>query len=203
MSTPISQTTYIVVAPHVKAQVDDILLKEGNGKFTNDPKDSGGPTRWGITERTAREEGYKGDMRELPREFAFNVYVLRYWQRPGFHLIHPVFSELAERCLDFGVVSGQKTAGMFVQRMLNVLNRNERDYKDLTVDGTIGKISMDAMNAYLTKRGQDGRKVLLGGAVSLMSNHFITLAERRPKDEEYVHGWLLNRAIGQIVCLGK
>lgn len=199
----ISQTTYLVVEPYVKAKIDEILVKEGNGKFTNDPKDSGGPTRWGVTERTARANGYTGPMDKLPREFAFNLYVVMYWQKPGFHLIAPVFKELAERCLDFGVVAGQSTSGKFLQRTLNVLNRNERDYKNVIVDGVIGSVSMGAMNAFLAKRGQDGRKVLLGGTVSLMSNHFITLAESRPKDEEYVYGWLLNRSIGQIVCLGK
>lgn len=193
----------MIIKPFVKYHIDQILIKEGNGIYTNDPKDSGGPTRWGMTEKVARAEGYKGDMRELPREFAFDVLLRKYWTKPGFYHLENLFPELSECCLDFGVVAGQANAGQFVQRMVNVLNRNERDYKDLKVDGIVGKITHDSVNAFLKKRGDEGRAVLLGGTVSLMSNYFITLAERRPKDEEYVYGWLLNRAIGKYVCLEK
>src|SRR5689334_18971880 len=36
------------------------------GEYSDDPNDSGGATRYGVTERVARANGYTGPMRELP-----------------------------------------------------------------------------------------------------------------------------------------
>ena len=54
-------------AATVESIIDGIIEREGNGAYTNDPGDSGGPTRWGITEKVAKANGYTGDMRDLPR----------------------------------------------------------------------------------------------------------------------------------------
>lgn len=184
---------------NITAFIDDIIRKEGDGKFTNDPKDSGGPTRWGVTESVARENGYTGDMRDLPREFAVNLYRNQYWIAPGFHLVANEYPLLAERLLDFSVLAGQKTASKKLQRCLNVLNRNGRDFPDIKADGRIGPVTINSLKAFLGKRGQEGRKVILGMVASLQSAYLIELAERRPKDEEYQYGWQLNRAIGAIL----
>ena len=40
------------------------------GGFVDHPSDPGGATRWGVTERVARQWGYAGSMRELPVETA-------------------------------------------------------------------------------------------------------------------------------------
>lgn len=44
--------------------IEGILGKEGG--YVDHPSDKGGPTRWGITQTTARAHGYTGDMRNLP-----------------------------------------------------------------------------------------------------------------------------------------
>ena len=45
--------------------IDEIIRKEGG--YVNDPADSGGETNWGITVNRARQSGYNGDMRTMPR----------------------------------------------------------------------------------------------------------------------------------------
>ena len=40
--------------------IDGILVMEGN--FSNNGKDKGGLTHWGITEAVARAHGYSGSM---------------------------------------------------------------------------------------------------------------------------------------------
>jgi energy-converting hydrogenase Eha subunit B len=64
-----------------------------------------------------------------------------------------------------------------------VLNRNGRDYPDLKADGIIGSLTVQALSSFLSKRGQDGRKVILGMVAALQSAFLIELAEHRPKDE--------------------
>jgi len=49
------------------------------GGYVNDPADPGGPTKYGITEATARAHGYIGDMRDLPLDLAKKIYKESYW----------------------------------------------------------------------------------------------------------------------------
>lgn len=50
------------------------------GGYSNDHRDPGGETMFGITVTVARENGYHGPMRELPRAIAATIYRARYWQ---------------------------------------------------------------------------------------------------------------------------
>src|SRR3546814_17123188 len=53
----------------------------------DDPADRGGATRWGITERVARQHGYAGAMRAFPRDEAAAIYRRLYWLRPRFDAV--------------------------------------------------------------------------------------------------------------------
>ena len=55
-----------------------IVLKEEGG-YSDDPRDPGGKTRYGITESVARQHGYQGDMRNLPLDVAKSIYKRSYW----------------------------------------------------------------------------------------------------------------------------
>lgn len=50
------------------------------GKFSDHSADPGGATCWGVTEAVARANGYHGDMRELPQDFAKSIYHREYWK---------------------------------------------------------------------------------------------------------------------------
>ncbi|EPN8859692.1 glycosyl hydrolase 108 family protein, partial [Yersinia enterocolitica] len=41
--------------------INGILGREGG--YVDNPDDAGGPTRWGVTQKTALANGYTGDMR--------------------------------------------------------------------------------------------------------------------------------------------
>ena len=56
----------------------EILLKLEGG-YSDDAKDPGGKTRYGVTESVAREHGYLGDMRQLPLDQAKSIYKTQYW----------------------------------------------------------------------------------------------------------------------------
>ncbi|MGK7306207.1 glycosyl hydrolase 108 family protein, partial [Salmonella enterica] len=65
--------------------IDGIISREGGYVFN--PKDRGGATHGGITEATARAQGYAGDMRELTRAEAYAILEEYYWREPGFEVI--------------------------------------------------------------------------------------------------------------------
>ncbi|CAJ8753606.1 secretion activator protein [Burkholderia pseudomallei] len=56
-----------------------IALVGNEGGYVDNPKDPGGATRWGITERVARASGYAGPMRDLPLETAKAIAKRLYW----------------------------------------------------------------------------------------------------------------------------
>ena len=92
---------------------------------------------------------------------------------------------------------GTGTATGFLQRALNALNRNGRDYADVTVDRKIGPATLQALSAFFEKRGGCAENVLLKAMDALQGAHYVRLAEARPSQEAFLYGWLSNR-IGEI-----
>ena len=52
---------------------------EGHGTLTDHPNDTGGKTKWGITEAVARENGFTGDMADLTMGMAMGIAQTQYW----------------------------------------------------------------------------------------------------------------------------
>lgn len=171
--------------------INDIIEIEGG--YVNDPNDSGGETNFGITIDVARRYGYNGPMRDLPRALAFTIYSDEYWYKPRLDEIALMSPEIAEELADTGINMGVGRAGKFLQRSLNVLNNRQKYYNDIVVDGAIGNGTIGALRAYLDKRGKRGEKVLYRMLNSLQGAFYVTLAERREKDESFVYGWYENR----------
>ena len=55
------------------------LLMGHEGGYSNNPRDPGGETMWGITARVARAWGYSGPMKSLPRDTAKQIAKKWYW----------------------------------------------------------------------------------------------------------------------------
>lgn len=181
---------------HLEALIDAIIEREG--RYVNHQSDRGGPTCWGITQAVARAEGYDGDMRQMPRSFAADVYTRIYWLKPGFDRVALRAASIAAELFDTGVNMGTATASGFLQRALNALNRSARDYPDIAVDHHIGPRTLSALDGYLAVRGASGETVLLRAMEALQGERYIALAERRPSQEAFLYGWLANR-IGPLL----
>ncbi|MEM7675961.1 MAG: glycosyl hydrolase 108 family protein [Myxococcota bacterium] len=171
--------------------IDDVIAIEGD--YSNHPADRGGPTRWGVTETVARRNGYKGDMRHFPYGEAVAIYKRNYWIRPGFDKIGTLAPQLAEELFDTGINMGPAIATGFLQRSLNALNRNGRDFADIKVDRKVGPRTINALERFLAKRGSGGETVLLKAVEALQGARYIKLAEQRPANEAFLYGWLANR----------
>ncbi len=163
------------------------------GEFSNDPSDSGGATKWGITESVARAFGFAGDMRDLSVPMAKMIYRQNYWNLLKLDRVGELSEDVALEVFDTAVNCGVGFAGKSLQRSLTAFNRNEKDYQDLVVDGLIGEMTVTAFRAYLDKRGLDGETVLLRALNGLQGARYIRLVEKRSKDEKYIYGWFLNR----------
>jgi lysozyme family protein len=172
--------------------IEAVLDREGG--YVNHPADKGGPTCFGITEAVARAHGYRGAMRQLPREDAVTIYRRLYWLRPCFDQVALRSTSTAAELFDTGVNMGPTVAATFLQRALTALNRNGADYADLVPDGRIGNKTVEALDAFLAIRGKaSGEVVLLRALEALQGERYLRLAERRPANESFLYGWLANR----------
>ena len=109
--------------------LDRVLRHEGG--YVNHKDDPGGATRYGITERVARQHGYDGDMRELPMSVARDVYRQSYWDAVNADQFHPA---LAFQLFDAAVNHGPSTAIKLLQRSVAV-----------TDDGVYGPVTARAV----------------------------------------------------------
>jgi lysozyme family protein len=111
----------------------DILLNHEGGyaerSFADDP---GGKTKYGITEMTARSNGYTGDMRDLTIEQAKSIYRKSFWDACQCDVMpdplkYPLF--------DAAVNSGVGQSIKWLQSSLGV-----------KADGAIGPMTRQAAN---------------------------------------------------------
>lgn len=175
----------------LKTEILDGII-EIEGGYVDDPEDSGGATRFGITEKTARSYGYDGDMQDLPRPLAFNIYADRYWHSVGGDDLVRLDEGVAREVVDTGVLMGPRRASRYLQRVLNVFNDRGRLYADIAVDGAIGPATIRALGEYLATRD---RVVLLRALNALQGAALIELAEVREKDERFAYGWIAKRVV--------
>ena len=102
--------------------IDGILLREGG--FTNNPKDKGGPTKFGITAETLGN--WRGwtrpanaqEVEDLEPQEAADIYRERYILQPGFTPANIPFEPLRVQMIDFGVNSDPARAIRWLQRVL-------------------------------------------------------------------------------------
>jgi len=180
--------------------IEAVIAREGG--YINHPADRGGPTKWGITERVARANGWAKDMRDLPREEAARIYRRLYWEEPHFDAVAEISVMIAAELFDTGVNMGPVVATGFLQRALNALNRNARDCPDVTLDRAIGPATLAALRGFLAARGRAGEMVLLKAMEALQGAHYVALAESRPANEAFLFGWIAHR-VGPATATAK
>ncbi|WP_010545204.1 glycoside hydrolase family 108 protein [Sphingomonas elodea] len=168
--------------------IEDVLRAEGG--YVNDAADRGGETNFGITIAVARQNGYTGPMRALPRDLAKEIYRRKYVTAPGFDKLAGISMPIAAEVIDTGVNMGQSVAASFLQRALNGLNNQGRDYADIAVDGMAGPGTRAALQTYLAKRGSTGETRLLRLLNALQGARYLELCEMRQANEKFLFGWL-------------
>jgi lysozyme family protein len=107
---------------------DALIGNEGG--YSNDSSDPGGETMWGITARVARANGYTGEMRDMPRDTAKELYRKLYWAPLR---CDSMPDSLKFTLFDAGVNAGVKQAVVWLQRAMDVGD-----------DGVLGPLTLDA-----------------------------------------------------------
>lgn len=169
-----------------KNAIAEVIDREGGSKYTNRSADRGGPTRWGVTEKTARAYGYKGAMQDLPYEIAYAIYSANFWDFCKCDQIAKYSMELAVWVFDYAVNSGPPAAIAELQDQLNVLNSRGRLYPDFAPAANIGPKTLTALDAYCAVRDV---KVLAyaynGCRIAKLKN----IAKADETQEDNIYGW--------------
>jgi lysozyme family protein len=163
------------------------------GKYSNNPNDSGGETMWGITKALAVHYGYSKPMRDMPISIAKHIYKNEFWDKLLLEEVAKMSHDLAVEMFDTAVNMGGAVAVMFLQSCLNSFNRQGKLYSDIKEDGAIGRKTIETLHKYFASRGAKGASVLLKAMNCLQGARYIELGRRREANEEFTFGWFDNR----------
>lgn len=154
---------------------DYLMQHEDPGKTGRVTSDSGGLTRWGISQKAYPEL----DIRNLTLEQAAAIYRRDYFQPVhGYQLGN---QRIASKLLDMAVNMGVKAAVMILQVAINIHCAPRGAL--LVEDGMMGSRTIIAVNNADTS-------LLLTGMQEVSAQHYQEIARKNPSEEQYLQGWL-------------
>lgn len=157
------------------------------GGYVNDPHDMGGETNYGITKKTAKHHGYNGSMKSIPMGKVEEIYRKGYWDKNRLDQVcERVGYDVAQEIFDAGVNTGVSRAGKWLQKAINLLNRDQKSWTDITEDGIIGPMTLSVLSRF---NGTDEAH-LLKTLRALRASHYINLATKKSNQERFLRGWL-------------
>ena len=134
-----------------------VLLSEGGSKYTNDPKDDGGETKYGISKKAFP----RVDIKNLTEEDAISIYKKKYYDPCKCDLFNDEL--LALHVFDFGVNAGISRAIKTLQSVMGI-----------KADGIIGKQTIEKANSGdYVKLYMDARKAFYYSIGVGLNNKFI------------------------------
>lgn len=187
---------------YFKEALAEVLKVEGF--YSDDPDDLGGETIYGISR--VKNPSWKGwilldklktnqdvkskkfrELVEADAEFQSkfrDFYYYNYFSTNALDISKISHKEIAIELFDTAVNMGVGIAPIFLQTALNLLNRNQKDYDDLLVDGLCGPVTL---NAFKIARKDNVLKCLNGEQYIRYKDIVIN----NPRMEKYFNGWLV------------
>jgi len=171
--------------------IPTVLRHEGG--YVNNPGDSGGATKFGISLRWLKAQGLYGDVngdlrvdiadiQALTADKAAEFYKVQWWNRYQFGRV--IDQTVATKIFDTSVNTGTPRAVMFAQKAVNALG-----WLETSVDGILGPSTVQALNS-------SPAAILLQKYRDLQAAFYRGLASD-PKLAQFLGGWL-NRAYDRI-----
>jgi len=176
------------------------ITMKNEGGWGDDPTDVGGETYkgiarrynpswngWIIVDEYKTKPGFPNtayndtNLNAKVKEF----YKAMYWD---VNLLDEFASQgIANEMFDTGVNMGVGRAGKFLQKALNLLNKNGTVYPDVVEDGSIGSNTIKALNSYLAYKDESFVYKLMN---IFQGMHYIEYMTKSPAQEKFAFGWL-------------
>lgn len=159
------------------------------GGYVNDKDDPGGATRFGVTERVARANGYAGPMRTLPREIAVSIYYRRYIIDPGYGPLEKLDAAVLEEIFDTTVNMGARRPSQWFQQSMNELCGTR-----LVKDGKVGPATIGAFERCQRNVGATNLCTrMLNSMDAKQAAEYRRIVRVRPVSRKYLKGWMAHR----------
>lgn len=170
------------------------------GGYVNHPADPGGATNYGVTERVARQAGYRGHMRDFPMRCTESkpvcadlIYTRDYIERPGFMPLIPIEPAVADELVNTTVNMGAPRPSRWFQQSLNELSR-----AGLVVDGKVGPQTIAAYRVMQERFGKiRACTLMLDRLDDKQLAEYHRLVRVNPKLRVFLRGWI-NHRIGNV-----
>ena len=191
------------------------------GGYSKNPNDRGGETIFGIARKFWGDwEGWsildtikigtgvntKEERRELTRLLKANTRFMgmvdSFYEENFFHKYHLDIIDsqpIVEVTYDILVNGGRPFTWM--QELLNIQNRQEKDWDDITVDGKFGNMSIKTLNDVCglpKKYDFTSEFILLDKLLSYRDDYFKDITLGREENEDFYNGWSI-RTIKQRI----
>jgi lysozyme family protein len=164
----------------VDALLDDIISKEGG--YVNHKADRGGPTNFGITQRTL--SNYLGrratiqDVKNLSLDLAKEIYLANYFYGPR---INTLPEEVQQKIFDMGVNHGPRRAVKIAQSVVN-----KAGFGPIGKDGVIGPQTRGAIEISHGEMGD----YFINALVDERNAFYEAIIRNDPTQEVFKNGWL-------------
>lgn len=164
-----------------------VVLRHEGG-YVNHAMDRGGPTNFGVTQRTY--SNYLGrqatiqEVRDMTVETAREIYERNFLTGPRIHTLPDPPQTLV---LDMAINHGPRTAIKMLQRVTNAVGSLSGP---ISVDGVIGPMTRRAIENAIQQMGAIRFQNAL---VEERIRYYHSIVQRRPSQQVFLRGWL-NRA---------
>lgn len=164
--------------------ISDIIRREGGDKYTNDPDDPGGPTKYGITLATLSAWRHKKctaqDVKNMSELEAREIYRMVFYLEPGYSKLSSEI--LAAVMMDAAVNHGPSQATKQLQRALG--------FTKADTDGSLGPKTLAAVAVWPPLR-------LAIRSLTQRGRYYSDIVASHPVEVKFLRGWI-NRAMELI-----
>lgn len=150
---------------------DWLIDIEGGSKFTDDPDDRGGPTKYGISKNANPDI----DVENLTKEKANNIYFRRYWLPAKCNAL-PDYMQLLQ--FNVSVHAGPVVASKVLQKTVGAED-----------DGKIGRMTLARVSAYGFRP-----KMFTINYASYLLLHYLKIIINFRNQEKWARGWFKRTA---------
>lgn len=146
--------------------------------YSNNPHDRGGPTAWGITQKTLsiyrQRPCSANEVKALPKSEALLIYKHNYWMPMD---LDQILDQNVATCLfDCEVNRGEHTAVLYAQYACNCYGAQ------LEIDGFIGPKTIAAINAL-------SREDFISAFYEEVIEGYRDIVKGNPSQSIFLHGW--------------
>ena len=145
---------------------------------------------WQLIDRKRKEPNFPANLKSdehlefLVRKF----WKEHYWDR--YRLDDWPSQTLAGEIFRSGIRLGRRNTIRFLQRSLNVLNKQETLWEDVKVDGVYGDKTHQGVLTYFVNLPETRWNTLYFCLIALEGEKYITTAELDPEKQDYIYIWI-------------